>query len=110
VILSPHWSASLLFGMILAAGQYPVLYPNGNPRPQTEQRFPIDEPKQVPERRNQPVIDRAHVKRDADELAKLAGEIPSAVEQANKGILAKDLSDRLKRIEKLSKQLRRELY
>jgi hypothetical protein len=96
--------------MILAAGQYPVLYPNGNPRPQTDQRFPIDEPQQVPGRRNQPSIDRAQVKRDADELAKLAGEIPSAVEQANKGALSKDLSYRLKRIEKLSKQLRRELY
>jgi hypothetical protein len=52
----------------------------------------------------------AQVKRDADELAKLAGQIPSSVEQANKGVLSKDLSDRLKRIERLSKQLRRALY
>jgi len=34
--------------MILAAAQYPVLYPNGNPRPQTDQRFPIDDPQQPP--------------------------------------------------------------
>jgi hypothetical protein len=110
VILLPYWSVSLLFGMILAAGQYPVLYPNGNPRPQTDQRLPIDEPQQVPDRKNQPSIDMVRVKRDADELAKLAGEIPASVEQANKGVVSKDLSDRLKRIEKLSKQLRRELY
>jgi hypothetical protein len=59
--------------------------------------------------KNQP-LDMVRVKQDADELAQLAGQIPSSVEQAKKGILPKDLSDRLKRIEKLSKQLRRELY
>ena len=44
------------------------------------------------------------------ELAKLAGAIPSAVEHANKGVLSKDLNERLKRVEKLSKKLRRELF
>ncbi len=38
------------------------------------------------------------------------GGIPSGIEQANKGIISIDLNDRLKRIEKLPKQLRRELF
>lgn len=70
----------------------------------------MDEPEPVQPRAAQRRIDTARIKHDAVELAKLAGEIPPAVEQANKGVLSKDLSDRLKRIEKLSKQLRRELY
>ena len=116
MVLSLQRSGSFLMGITLAVGirvavaQYPVLYPNGNPRPQTDQRFPVDEPQQVPDRKSQPSIDMVRVKRDADELAKLAGEIPASVEQANRGAVSKDLSDRLKRIEKLSKQLRRELY
>jgi hypothetical protein len=72
-------------------------------------RFPIDEAQQPSQHKNHP-IDMVRVKHDADELGQLAGQITSSVEQANKGMLSKDLSDRLKRIEKLSKELRRELY
>jgi short-subunit dehydrogenase len=70
----------------------------------------MDQPEQVQPRAGERRGDLVQIKRDAAELAKLASEIPPAVEQANKGVLSKDLSDRLKRIEKLSKQLRRELY
>lgn len=74
------------------------------------ERRPGDEPPQPGQQRNRPKLDTAQVKRDADQLAKLADEIPSSVEQANQGVLSKDLNDRLKRIEKLSKQLRREIF
>ena len=50
------------------------------------------------------------VKPQANELAKLAGEIPSTVEQANKGVLSKDLNDRLKQIKTLSKRLCRQVF
>jgi hypothetical protein len=50
--------------------------------------------------------DLARLKQDADELASLAQSIPPDVEQTTKGILPKDLGTKLKRIEKLSKQLR----
>ena len=53
--------------------------------------------------------DPAQLKRDADELAKLAITVPADVEQAGKGVLPKDLKDKLKRIEKLSKRLCGEL-
>lgn len=51
-------------------------------------------------------IDAAQVRREADELAQLADSIPASVDQASNGVLVKDLKDRLKRIEKLSKELR----
>jgi len=54
-------------------------------------------------------VDPAQLQRDAKELASLAQLIPSEVEQLKSGRLPKDLDGQLKRIEKLSKQLRREI-
>jgi len=54
--------------------------------------------------------DLAKLKRDADELFSLAQSIPSNVDLTTKGILPKDLGERLKKIEKLSKQLRSQIY
>jgi len=45
----------------------------------------------------------------AKQLAELAASMPQAVQNANKGVLEKDLVVRLKRIEKLAKQLRTQL-
>jgi len=53
--------------------------------------------------------DPSQLQRDANELASLAKLIPSQVEQLKAGRLPKDLNAQLKRIEKLSKQLRREI-
>lgn len=54
-------------------------------------------------------VDYAQLKHDADELAALAQSVPAGVNQASKGVLPKELSEKLKRIEKLAKQLRRQL-
>jgi len=54
-------------------------------------------------------IDRAQAKREAEELAKLAQEIPAQIGLAEKGAVSKDLSENLKKIQKLSKRLRSEL-
>jgi hypothetical protein len=54
-------------------------------------------------------IDPAKVRRDADELAALAQSVPPEVDQTTKGVLPKDLNEKLKRIEKLAKQLRSQL-
>lgn len=53
--------------------------------------------------------DLVKLKQDADQLATLAQLIPSDVDQTTKGILPKDLDQRLKRIEKLAKQLRSQI-
>jgi hypothetical protein len=49
------------------------------------------------------------LQQQAEELAQLAQSIPAEVEQVNHGVLPKDLSNKLKRIEKLSKHLRNDL-
>ena len=54
-------------------------------------------------------VDLAKLKRDADELASLAHSIPPDIEQVSKGMLPKDMVEKLKRIEKISKHLRGEL-
>ncbi len=54
-------------------------------------------------------VDYVQLQRDANELAKLAQSIPPDIENTAKGLLPKDVIERLKRIEKLSKQLRSQL-
>ncbi len=56
-----------------------------------------------------PPVDPTQIRHDAAELAQLASTVPPDIERAANGVLAKDLKDRLKRIEKLSKRLRSEL-
>jgi len=46
---------------------------------------------------------------DADQLAKLAESIPADIESLRKGMLPKDVIQKLKQIEKLSKSLRSKL-
>jgi len=53
-----------------------------------------------------PSEDLARLKQDAAELAFLAQSIPPDVDQTAKGILPKDLDPKLRKIEKLAKQLR----
>jgi hypothetical protein len=52
----------------------------------------------------------AQLRSQADELAKLSASVPPLVEQVTQGHLPKDLNDQLKRIEKLAKHLRGEIY
>jgi hypothetical protein len=54
-------------------------------------------------------VDFAKVKSDADELVILSQSIHSEVDNVGKGMLPKDLIDKLKQVEKLSKRLRGDL-
>jgi hypothetical protein len=47
--------------------------------------------------------------RDAAELSTLSQAVQSDIQQLRQGLLAKDLDQRLKRMEKLSRKLRREM-
>jgi flagellar motor component MotA len=51
----------------------------------------------------------AKVEHEADELSKLAQSIPPDVQSIAKGMFPKDVVQKLKQIEKLSKHLRSEL-
>lgn len=54
-------------------------------------------------------LDLAELQRQADDLARTAQTIPSDVASVRKGMLPKDVIEKLKQIEKLSKRLRSEL-
>ena len=54
-------------------------------------------------------IDLVKVSHEADELARLTQSIPPDVATIQRGILPKDVLEKLKQIEKLSKHLRSEL-
>ena len=54
-------------------------------------------------------LDLAQLQQEADDLARTAQTIPSDVASVRKGILPKDVIEKLKQIEKLSKHLRTEL-
>jgi hypothetical protein len=54
-------------------------------------------------------IDLAKLRQESLDLARLAQSVPADVDQAGQGKLPKDLSNKLKQIEKLSKHLRTEL-
>jgi hypothetical protein len=56
-----------------------------------------------------PSLNPAKLKHEADELAQLSAGLPSDLAHVAHGQLPKDLSEKLKRIEKLAKHLRGEL-
>ena len=61
------------------------------------------------EGQKRPAIDTVSLERDARELAELSASIPADLERVNRGLLPKDVLEKLKRVEKLSKHLRSEL-
>jgi hypothetical protein len=63
----------------------------------------------VPPQVSAPRLDPAKLQKEAAELADLARSIPPDIGSVSKGVLPKDLADKLKRIEKISKHLRGEI-
>jgi len=56
-----------------------------------------------------PHADLLQLQKEADDLARTAQSIPADLESVRKGMLPKDVIQKLKAIEKLSKRLRSEL-
>jgi hypothetical protein len=103
---------TFLFALVLLLQQggtqtLPGTFPP--PQPSRPGLPDITGPPTVTRKEPQPKINAAKVKEQANELSKLAQSIPPDVEKATKGQLPQDLLARLKQIEKLSKQLRREI-
>jgi len=70
-------------------------------------KYPLQlDPPPPPSKRT---ADPVKLRAEANELADLAHSVPADVDQVSQGKLPKDLADKLKRIEKLSKQLRSDL-
>jgi hypothetical protein len=96
--------AALLFPQFSPA-QQPVFRPGAREAAKLEDRNnvpPAPKPKA-------PAVDPAKLKSEADELVKRAQSIPAEIEHVTKGQLPSDLSQQLKEIEKLAKQLRRQI-
>jgi len=69
-----------------------------------------DHPKAAPdEAKLQHRIDLVKLQQEADDLARTAQSVPTDVASVRQGTLPKDIIEKLKRIEKLSKRLRSEL-
>jgi hypothetical protein len=105
-------ATGILLAALAFAGQskssptIPQTFPPPEPdRPHLQ----IDQPPTVVHGENHAPLNTAQAKQDADELAKLAQSIPAEVDKVSKGQLPGDLGARLKRIEKLSKQVRRDI-
>ena len=56
-----------------------------------------------------PRIDVVELQREARELSDLAHTVPTDIDKVTHGLLPRDLTEKLKRIEKLSKHLRNEV-
>jgi len=52
---------------------------------------------------------RVQLQKDAKELADLCASVPPAMDGVKQGVLSKDVLEKLKRVEKLSKRVREEL-
>jgi hypothetical protein len=101
---------TLTVAVLVAAAQGSRISPGSRPIDQAERRLDMDNRMPAPPPPViRPRLDPAKVRSEADEIARLAQSLPVQVNQTEHGVLPKDLGHNLKRIEKLTKQLRREL-
>lgn len=101
-------SALLLLALLVGLFVTPAI-------PQVRNNYPKPPESLNQERADQGVapaarhLDLEHLQHDADNLARTAQTIPNDVASIRKGMLPKDVIEKLKQIEKLSKRLRTEL-
>jgi hypothetical protein len=101
--------ASLLLIPSATWGQDPrptAIPPGAVQAGQAEAKTERDLPPPVPTKRS---LDLLKLQQQADELFKLAQSIPPDIADLRMGLLRKDLTQKLRQIEKLSKQLRGQL-
>jgi hypothetical protein len=101
-LIIPVCIVSVLLGSTSSEGQRHRVIPQP-PAPANTQTTTSVEP---PQKKR---LDALQIQREALELSDLAKSIPLDIEHVNKGLMPKDMVEKLKRIEKLSKHLRREV-
>jgi hypothetical protein len=79
--------------------------PPGMRDAQTQSNKPLEPPLEAKPK----PADPAKLKQEADELAQFSAGVPSDISGLAQGQIPKDLTDKLKRIEKLAKHLRSEI-
>ena len=102
----------LLVAVAWQSSSTDVLFQSGQPIPPGH-KAANDATRQAeqvePPATSHPTVTAAEVQQQADELLSLAQQVHTDTQRAAQGLVAKDLKDKLKRIEKLSKKLRDEL-
>jgi hypothetical protein len=109
VIRLSFLSLIMLVCLLPAHAQIKDAYTPGVPPPpppldRDQAKTAPDEPKLPPHH-----IDLVKLQQEADDLARTAQAIPGEVAGVRQGTLPKDIIEKLRRIEKLSKRLRSEL-
>lgn len=96
---------TVLFGVLSAVALQEGVHMSPPPPPLDPERARAT-PEQITLTKH---IDPLQLQKEADDLARTAQTIPSDVASVRKGVLPKDVIEKLKQIEKLSKRLRTEL-
>jgi len=102
-----HFLVAIVMTLVVIAASSPQRRPTAPGIREGEAQ--INKPLEPPLSPKKHSPNAAQLKREADELARLSASIPDQVALVAKGLLPKDLTDQLKRIEKLSKHLRSEI-
>ena len=102
-------SLLLLFALLFLSLGLTQTQPIGPGRRQAERAQVQAEKDMPPPNAQRPHLDYAKARTEADELSKIAQTIPSDVDQIANGVFPKDVIEKLKQVEKLSKHLRSEL-
>jgi hypothetical protein len=90
----------------------PALGQQSNAMQRIDQRYALHDshmrPDAAPQVDQRAVLQHA-IHEDAEKLSSLSTSLQSDLEQLQKGLMSKDLSQKLKQVEKLSKRLRQEV-
>ena len=100
----PLWLC-MLFIFPLATTSHQRAKPPGIVTADQQSNQPVEPPMEMRSRK----MNVDQVKQEADELKKLAAGVPAQIELVTKNQYPKDLTDNLKRIERLAKHLRSEV-
>jgi len=109
-----RWTASLrvllclLLLVLPVRPQIPAPLARCGPRT-TQGEWPQNQPpseQSLSEISVRPTVDTTQLQHDAKELADLSASVPADINRVNRGLLPKDVIEKLRRIEKLSKRLR----
>lgn len=94
----------LLFSSLEASGQHRPTYPHP---PQAADTARVENVEPQPSQRAH--IDPAQLQQEAQELSSLAQDLTQDIDSVNRGLMPKDTVDKLRRVEKLAKRLRKEI-
>lgn len=105
-VTKPRWSLPLILVLVSAAasGQHRPTYPHP---PQAADTATVENVQPQPSPKTH--INPAELQQEVQELSSLAQELNHDIDAVNRGLLPKDTVDKLKRVEKLAKRLRKEI-